>query len=205
MSSGGGVSYDPGETHMPPARRGRSPISLIFLAALAASCVPPAPPLTEAERETAVLLGGEAADRLAGTLIQHLTAAIDSAGPAGAIEFCAGRAMPITEDVNRQLGTLQVKRTSTRLRNPANAPDSLERVALAWFESELERTGAPPDAWVQEAGRTSVRYYRPWSRTTCACAVTVPSSPWRRRFAPGSGSAIRRTRPPGTSRATCGG
>lgn len=146
---------------MPPARRGRSPISLIFLAALAAACVPPAPPLTEAERETAVRLGGEAADRLAGTLIQHLTAAIDSAGPAGAIEFCAGRAMPITEDVNRQLGTLQVKRTSTRLRNPANAPDSLERVALAWFESELERTGAPPDAWVQEAGRTSVRYYRP--------------------------------------------
>lgn len=140
-----------------------SPIHSALIAALAlcAACGTREAPLTEAERAEAERLGNEAADRLGGTLIGHLTAAIDSAGPAGAIAFCASEAMPITDEVNQSLDGIEVKRTSTAVRNPANAPDSLERAALAWFEAERDRTGAIPGAWLQDAGHGEVRFYRP--------------------------------------------
>jgi hypothetical protein len=105
-------------------------------------------------------MGGHAADQLAGTLIGQLTTALGEGGPAGAIDFCATRAMPLTEEVNASLDGLQVKRTTRRLRNPANAPDSLEEAALAWFEAEHARGGVFPSSWVQDAG-DEVRYYRP--------------------------------------------
>lgn len=117
------------------------------------------PPLTDAQRAVAEELGGSAADRLAGALIGHLTGAIEEGGPAGAIEFCATRAMPLTEEVNASLDGLQVKRTTRGFRNPANAPDSLEEVALAWFETEKARGGVLPSSWIQDSGE-DVRYYR---------------------------------------------
>jgi len=126
-----------------------------------AACAPAEPPpLTAAQSAAVEELGGGAANRLAGTLIGQLSAAMEEGGPAGAIDFCATRAMPLTEEVNASLEGLRVKRTTRGLRNPANAPDSLEEVALAWFEAEQARGGVLPSAWVQDAG-DEVRYYRP--------------------------------------------
>jgi hypothetical protein len=68
--------------------------------------------------------------------------------------------MPLTEEVNASLDGLRVRRTTRGLRNRANAPDSLEEAALAWFEAEKARGGVFPSSWVQDSGE-EVRYYRP--------------------------------------------
>jgi hypothetical protein len=113
-----------------------------------------------AEIERATEIGRDAAGRLAGTLMQELSAQMAEGGPEAAIEFCSDEAMDLTHGVSSALGALDVKRTSTRVRNPENAPDALERAALSHFEAEIE-AGSMPASWVQAAGDDELRYYQP--------------------------------------------
>ena len=57
-----------------------------------------------------------------------------------------------------------MKLTSLKLRNPANAPDGPDELALQQFSSDLE-TGEPPDVMVQKIthaeGKTEWRVYKP--------------------------------------------
>lgn len=151
-------------------RRVRSATALMALALALAlgACAdartpePTAEPWPTPEQETlASEKGAAAADALVGTLIGHLTAALDSAGPEGAIDFCATEALLLTADAVATMQGIDIKRTSTRVRNPANAPDSLEALALAYFEEQLGATGALPTAWIQPEGDAALRYYRP--------------------------------------------
>lgn len=116
------------------------------------------PSPTEIERATEI--GRDAAGRLAATLMQQLSREMAEGGPEAAIEFCSDEAMELTHGVNTALGDLDVKRTSTRVRNPENAPDALERAALSHFESEIE-AGSLPANWIQTAGDDELRYYQP--------------------------------------------
>lgn len=116
------------------------------------------PTATEIERATE--LGRSAATRLAGTLVEQLSAQLQAGGVESAIEFCSAEAMALTDAVSEELGTLDVKRTATRLRNPDNAPDGLERAALAHFQREMA-AGTLPDGWVQTVGDDELRYYQP--------------------------------------------
>lgn len=113
-----------------------------------------------AEIERATEIGRNAAGRLAGTLMQELSAQMAEGGPEAAIEFCSDQAMDLTHGVSGALGDVDVKRTSTRVRNPENAPDALEREALSHFEAEIE-AGSLPANWVQTAGDDELRYYQP--------------------------------------------
>ena len=153
-------------------RRSVHRFATVCLVALAAACsrdvpdepeAPQAPrfEISEADMDLVLETGSAAAGRLAGTLIQNLTAAMDEGGPEGAIDFCSTEAMPITDRVNASLRGIEVKRTSTRIRNPANAADSLEAAALAWFEEQIATTGSVPDFWVQPEREGAARFYRP--------------------------------------------
>ncbi|MEX2471107.1 MAG: DUF3365 domain-containing protein [Gemmatimonadota bacterium] len=115
---------------------------------------------SSAEIERATEIGREAAGRLAATLMQQLSTEMAEGGPEAAIEFCSDEAMDLTHGVNTALGDLDVKRTSTRVRNPENAPDALEQAALSHFESEIEG-GSLPENWIQTAGDDELRYYQP--------------------------------------------
>jgi len=111
--------------------------------------------------EAAVLeVGGTATAALMGSLITHLTDAMQEGGPINAVEFCSTAAAELTAGVASEQG-LDVKRTTLRYRNPANAPDQAETEALRHFESALVETGALPGPWVQKVGRDEYRYYRP--------------------------------------------
>ena len=153
----------------PVVRRHRSAASTavtVLVSALAAGAcaeAPPPPPFpSQAHREAAVRIGSVTADAVMGTLLDHLTAALDSAGPVGAIDFCAREALALTGGAEAGVEGVEIKRTSTRVRNPANAPDSLEALALAYFESRLDAsTGRLPDHWLQVDGDVALRYYRP--------------------------------------------
>lgn len=141
----------------------RSLVALPAVAFLLAACgeAPPPPWPQEAHQAKAREIGAAAAGQLSSTLIGHLTAAVDSGGPAGAIDFCSTQALALTAQAVASMEGVEIKRTTNRVRNPANAPDSLEALALAWFESQLASTGTLPTEWVQAEGDVAMRYYRP--------------------------------------------
>lgn len=94
------------------------------------------------------------------TLSGNLMAAMDEGGPVAAMAFCQVEALPLTRQVTESQG-MQVKRTSWRLRNPANAPDSLEEAALAHFAAAAADSEGAPAPWVQADPEGGYRYYRP--------------------------------------------
>lgn len=111
-------------------------------------------------RAAVIEIGDAAADDLVATLMAHLTEAMREGGPAAAVDYCSTRALPLTTEVADRKG-LDIKRTSMLSRNPANAPDQAETVALKYFQTSLEETGELPGPWVQKSGRDEYRYYRP--------------------------------------------
>lgn len=113
----------------------------------------------EAAEAAVVALGGEAATELASTLVARLQAAIEEEGAAGALGFCSEEGLPLTAAVAAQTG-FEIRRTSLRVRNPANAPDSLERRVLDVFHERVD-AGEAPSELVQRQANGDYRYYRP--------------------------------------------
>jgi hypothetical protein len=108
--------------------------------------------IAQAERTAAALRTG---------LVQRLTDVIQTQGAHTAIEVCATEALPLTDSIAREAGTgIALKRTARRLRNPANAPDSLETAALDWFDEQHSR-GAQPPYLLQAVPAGGYRYYSP--------------------------------------------
>ena len=113
------------------------------------------------EIEAAVFeLGSSVSQALMGTLVTQLTGAMQEGGAAYAVDFCSTSALQLTAGVAQEQG-LDVKRTSMKYRNPANAPDEDETEALRHFESAVADSGELPDSWVQKASREEYRFYRP--------------------------------------------
>jgi hypothetical protein len=99
------------------------------------------------------------ANALVQKLGSNLMAAMQDGGPVAAMEFCQVEAMPLTRQVTEEQG-MHVKRTSWRLRNPQNAPDSLEQAALAHFAQAARSGEAVPAPWVQAVPEGGYRFYR---------------------------------------------
>ena len=59
----------------------------------------------------------------------NLKAAIKTGGVANAVGYCSAAALPLTDSLSAKHGAV-IKRTSLKLRNPLNAPDSMEQVML---------------------------------------------------------------------------
>ena len=126
---------------------------------------PTLPPVTagpgvDAEQAAAVAaVARPVASALASTLQQNLVEAMQANGPVGAMAFCNVEALPLTQQVSEEQGMV-VKRTSWRLRNPANAPDELEGAALAHFAEAAAAGGGVPADWVQADPAGGFRYYK---------------------------------------------
>ena len=107
-------------------------------------------------------VGEAGAGELLRTLVGRLTQAMDEGGPAQAVEFCSVDAIPLTRMVEAGLeGGVHLKRTSFRVRNPDNAPDEAEELALRYFEDAILEGGEPPSSLVQRVSETELRYYKP--------------------------------------------
>ena len=118
-------------------------LMLLFSGMMLAGCAasPPPPPAT-ADVETALASSRAAAGDLGGQLIAALTAAMADTGPAGAIAVCNEKAPEIASRISASRN-LEIGRTSTRVRNPANAADDWETAQLAAF-AEAIAGGANP-------------------------------------------------------------
>jgi hypothetical protein len=104
----------------------------------------------------------EAAMALGGDLLAMLTSELGRGGPAAAIAVCADSAQERTR--RHQQAGIMVRRVGTRVRNPANDPDSVERLVLARFAATIAEGGAPTDtAFVlgTSAGGNELRFLRP--------------------------------------------
>lgn len=109
--------------------------------------IDPSAPETAAIRQA-----GEAASAILATrLVTELTAALAAGGPEKAVDVCHTKAMPLTNDPLPGLPQVTgIKRTSLRLRNPANAPDAAERTALDHVAALLAGGQPAPAVLVQK-------------------------------------------------------
>jgi len=83
----------------------------------------------------------EVAMLLLKTLKSKLTDEMTKGGPINALKFCSLEATKLTQDVNSKIPKgWTLKRVSDRNRNPSNAPDALDQVALKFFEGSTEKS-----------------------------------------------------------------
>jgi hypothetical protein len=103
-----------------------------------------------------------AADALGKGLMTALLGQLETGGPLAALSFCADSAQSLTAQY--QAEGLDVHRTSLKVRNPRNAPDSVEVRVLDRL-GELHSAGALPPEYVElrrlATGGREVRYFRP--------------------------------------------
>jgi hypothetical protein len=127
--------------------------------------------VTPAEREFISQTGRGIASALMERLGGELQAALREGGPVQAISICSERALPLTAEVTRTQEGVSVKRVTSRCRNPANAPDPMEKLALETFETAAAEGSPLPGPLVQKIrrnGGTVYRYYQPL-RTATLC------------------------------------
>lgn len=91
---------------------------------------------------------GAAAGKLGMTLKGRLTEAMGAGGPTAAVTVCADEAQGIAAKVAGETG-VKVGRSSTRLRNPADAPPG-------WVEAWLKEMGDRPAAEATPVARVDV-------------------------------------------------
>jgi hypothetical protein len=103
-----------------------------------------------------------AADALGKGLMTALLGQLEAQGPDGALAFCADSAQLLTARYRDE--GLDVHRTSLKVRNPANAPDSVE-VRVLDFLADLHESGVLPPEYVEvrrlATGTRELRYFRP--------------------------------------------
>lgn len=101
--------------------------------------------------------------QLGAQLKAELGAALAATGPAGAIDVCRARAPEIAARLSSESGAT-VTRTALRVRNPANAPDELQRAVLEQFDADLKagRVEQPLEAAfeINRGGSVERRYMR---------------------------------------------
>jgi hypothetical protein len=97
------------------------------------------------------------------TLKGELMQAMQAGGPVNAIGVCKLRAPAIAAELSALKGW-QVGRTSLKVRNPANAPDSWERAGLESFEQRKQAGEDPAQleyfAVVEQKGKPVFRYMK---------------------------------------------
>lgn len=123
-----------------------------------------------------VAAGKATAETLVRTLTTEMGAALGRGGPAAAVELCQLRAQGLTAGVASGSAptVVGVKRTSLKIRNPANAPDAAEGAALEKVRAALARGEPPPEMLLQRVevpgGPAEIRFYRPL-KVAATCLV----------------------------------
>jgi hypothetical protein len=114
---------------------------LMVMLVLLSQCTNPAPTPTQAaakeltpEEEQVYLDKGKAITAAAfAAMSGKLSAAMETGGVAGAVEYCNLVAYPLLDSLSK-VNNATIRRTSTKLRNPKNAAQGWEVEALAAFE-----------------------------------------------------------------------
>ncbi len=93
------------------------------------------------------------------SLSGRLKAAMKQGGPIYAIQFCNMQALPLTDSLSKAF-QVKIKRTSLRLRNEQNTPDSLELYMLGLYE-QIEKMRKPLVSKAMITHDQRLRYFAP--------------------------------------------
>jgi hypothetical protein len=145
-------------------RQGSWAGALLLVLGLAAVGCAPTPEVTavepsEAEVEAALDQARAATDRLGKRLMSELSAQIEAGAPAAAIDVCSAIAPAAADELSRE--GLLIRRTSRRVRNPANAADGWERAGLLRLQEAVDRGEQPAEIHEVDAAGGELRYLRP--------------------------------------------
>lgn len=110
--------------------------------------------------------GDRAITRVGYSLVTEVTSAVAKDGTEAAVEVCHLKALPLTGEIIAGMPRITaVKRTSLKLRNPANAPDSAEALALEVYRKKIAADLDPPKMLLQRIDQPGAkpewRLYRP--------------------------------------------
>jgi len=72
-------------------------------------------------------------------LLSKLNKALEDLGPYEAVKYCNEHALSITDSLAKYYGIV-AKRTSLKIRNPKNSPDSLEQKVLEMYQKTQSKT-----------------------------------------------------------------
>lgn len=116
-----------------------------------------------------------AVKEMGGKLQEHLKSAIAAGGAVSAVNVCKTVAPAVATEQEAK-SQFRIKRTALKVRNPANAPDDLERKVLEDFAAKVQ-SGSDIATLehverVSEGGKTLVRYFKaiPTAKEPClAC------------------------------------
>lgn len=102
--------------------------------------------------------------RLGKALKAELMAAVETGGPAQAIDVCYRRAPALGESISAEMG-LTVRRVALKLRNPGNQPDAWETAGLELLSTGIAEGANPATAethaWVDgENGEREFRFMK---------------------------------------------
>lgn len=139
-------------------------VRLLAVGTLLAACrMEGAPPGVAVEADSATLAHArQAAGSLGQQMLGALTAAMERGGPEEAIAFCADSAQ--LWSARHQAEGVAVRRTSLRIRNPANRPDSIERRILERLAAAHASNSLPQEyreTIVDESGTSWLQLVRP--------------------------------------------
>jgi hypothetical protein len=93
------------------------------------------------------------------SLSGNLKAAASNGGITNAIQFCNMNALPLTDSLSKTFNA-KIKRSSLKLRNPGNQPDSLEAYMLDLY-LQIEKMKKPLVGKTLLANNGDVRYFAP--------------------------------------------
>lgn len=110
-------------------------------------------------------LGKKIAASLFTTLKGELKAAMENGGVENAITVCNLKALELTDSVALSTSFhVSIKRTSNKLRNPKNAPDEVEQLALDLYNEFVESREELPEFYIQKISRNrnvEYNFYKP--------------------------------------------
>ncbi|MBN1301791.1 MAG: DUF3365 domain-containing protein [Melioribacteraceae bacterium] len=116
----------------------------------------------EDEIKRAESLGEVVAEKLTGKLKSELMFAIKNGGPVNAVNVCRNTAPELTSELTGfDESIVEVKRTTRKYRNQANAPSELEELALDYFEKAGKNAAEFMVQKYSKNGVNFIDYYKP--------------------------------------------
>lgn len=103
--------------------------------------------------------GNLIAEAAQASLLNQLKKHIKNGGVPAAIEYCQVQALPLTDSLSNQYGAT-LRRSSLNLRNPANAPQDLEKQLLEAYQYNHENN-LPLEDNVQRLGQEAFLFTKP--------------------------------------------
>jgi uncharacterized protein DUF3365 len=94
------------------------------------------------------------------SLSEQLKTALKSGGVEAAVRFCNAVALPLTDSLSSKHGAV-IKRTSLKLRNSLNAPDSMETTMLKIYLQMSRMRNPVLVPKILEKNDTEIQFYAP--------------------------------------------